>query len=69
MRRQHDQTYGCDHDTEVSRDHIGLRRTHPRETVAKLIAHADMRVLTDTGELIRELELDSTRDYQPQEHS
>jgi transposase InsO family protein len=46
--------------------HIGLGRRHANQTVALLIAGRDIRVLTDTGELLRELELDPTRDYQPQ---
>jgi transposase InsO family protein len=46
--------------------HIGLGRRHAAQTVAVLIAGRHIRVLTDTGQLIRELELDPTRDYQPQ---
>jgi transposase InsO family protein len=46
--------------------HIGLGRRHAGHAVAVLIAGRDIRILTDTGELIRELELDPTRDYQPQ---
>ena len=46
--------------------HIGLGRTHAGQTVAVLVAGRDIRVLTDTGELIRALTLDPTRDYQPQ---
>jgi transposase InsO family protein len=47
--------------------HIGLGRRYARTTIAVLIAGRHIRVLTDTGELIRELELDPTRDYQPQQ--
>jgi transposase InsO family protein len=46
--------------------HIGLGRTHAGQTVAVLVAGRDIRVLTETGELIRSLTLDPTRDYQPQ---
>jgi transposase InsO family protein len=46
--------------------HIGLGRRHAGQTVAVLIAGRDIRVLNDTGELIRELVLDPTRDYQAQ---
>jgi transposase InsO family protein len=46
--------------------HIGLGRAHAGQTVAVLIAGRDIRVLTETGELIRALTLDPTRDYQPQ---
>jgi len=46
--------------------HIGLGRRHAGQTVAVLIAGRDIRVLNDTGELIRQLVLDPTRDYQAQ---
>jgi transposase InsO family protein len=46
--------------------HIGLGRKHAGRTVAVLIAGRDIRVLDNTGQLIRQLELDPTRDYQPQ---
>ena len=46
--------------------HIGLGRRYAGQTVAVLIAGRDIRVLTGTGELIRQLILDPTRDYQPQ---
>jgi transposase InsO family protein len=46
--------------------HIGLGRTHKGRTVAVLTAGTDIRVLTETGELIRALTLDTTRDYQAQ---
>jgi hypothetical protein len=45
--------------------HIGLGRRHAGQTVAVLIAGRHIRVLTDTGQLIRELGLDPNRDYQP----
>ena len=46
--------------------HIGLGRRHAGRTVAVLIAGPDIRVLTNDGRVIRELTLDPTRDYQPQ---
>jgi transposase InsO family protein len=46
--------------------HIGLGRAHAGQTVAVLVAGRDIRVLTDTGQLIRALTLDPNRDYQPQ---
>lgn len=48
--------------------HIGLGRTHAVKTVAVLVAGRNIRVLSTDGTLIRELELDPARDYQPQHH-
>ena len=45
--------------------HIGLGRAHAGTRVVLLIADRDIRVITQDGELIRHLELDPTRDYQP----
>jgi transposase InsO family protein len=46
--------------------HIGIGRTHARTPVILLIAHLDIRVIhAATGELLRHLTLDPTRDYQP----
>jgi hypothetical protein len=46
--------------------HIGLGRAHKGQAVKLLVADLDIRVLAaDTGELIRRLTLDPTRDYQP----
>ncbi len=47
--------------------HIGLGRRHAGQTVAVLIAGHDIRVLNETGELIRQLVLDPIRDYQAQQ--
>jgi transposase InsO family protein len=48
--------------------HIGLGRTHARTHVILLIQDLRIRVIhTTTGEILRELTLDPTRDYQPQE--
>lgn len=47
--------------------HIGIGRAHKHERVRILIHNLDIRVInTTTGELLRELTLDPTRDYQPQ---
>jgi transposase InsO family protein len=46
--------------------HIGLGRRHAQQPVAILIAGRDIRVLTENGQLLRQLVLDPTRDYQPQ---
>ena len=46
--------------------HIGLGREHARTRVVILIADTHVRVVdATTGELLRELILDPTRDYQP----
>ena len=47
--------------------HIGIGRAHKRERVRVLIHNLDIRIINpSTGELLRELTLDPTRDYQPQ---
>jgi transposase InsO family protein len=47
--------------------HIGIGRTHVRTHVIMLIQDLNIRVIAAaTGELLRELTLDPTRDYQPQ---
>jgi transposase InsO family protein len=52
------------HDSRLH--HIGLGRAHKGRAVKLLIADREIRVLaSDTGELIRQLTLDPTRDYQP----
>ena len=46
--------------------HIGVGRTHARTHVLMLIADLDVRIINaTTGELIRQLTIDPTRDYQP----
>ena len=46
--------------------HIGIGRAHARTHVILLIVDRDIRIINaDTGELLRELVLDPTRDYQP----
>lgn len=47
--------------------HIGIGRTHKGTRVKILIHDRHIRILsTETGQLLRELILDPTRDYQPQ---
>jgi transposase InsO family protein len=43
--------------------HIGLGRRHAGTRVLLLVADLEVRVITDDGELLRELTLDPTRDY------
>jgi transposase InsO family protein len=46
--------------------HIGIGRTHARTHVLLLVQDRHIRVINErTGELLRELVLDPTRDYQP----
>lgn len=45
--------------------HIGIGRAHKGRQVKLLIADQNIRVITTDGELIRDLTLDPTRDYQP----
>jgi transposase InsO family protein len=52
------------HDSKLH--HIGLGRAHKGKPIKLLVADRDIRVLdAHTGELIRRLILDPTRDYQP----
>ncbi len=47
--------------------HIGIGRTHARTPVIILAHDLDIRVINaTTGELLRELTIDTSRDYQPQ---
>jgi transposase InsO family protein len=47
--------------------HIGIGRTHARTHVTVLVADLEIRIINAvTGELLRELTLDPSRDYQPQ---
>jgi transposase InsO family protein len=45
--------------------HIGLGRAHTGRAVKLLVADQSVRVIDSNGELIRELTLDPSRDYQP----
>jgi hypothetical protein len=46
--------------------HIGLGARHRGTPIVLLIADRDVRIVTADGELLRELVLDPTRDYQRQ---
>lgn len=46
--------------------HLGIGRAHAGKRVTLLVADLHIRVITDDGELLRELTLDPSRDYQPQ---
>lgn len=46
--------------------HIGIGRRHAGTRVLVLAHDLHIRVLTEHGELLRELTLNPTRDYQPQ---
>jgi transposase InsO family protein len=49
--------------------HIGIGRTHARTHVILLVHDLHVRVVNAvTGELLRELHIDPTRDYQPRGH-
>jgi phosphoribosyl 1,2-cyclic phosphodiesterase len=46
--------------------HIGIGRAHKNRAIKLLIADQNIRIIdANTGQLIRELTLDPTRDYQP----
>ena len=55
------------HDSRLH--HIGLGRRHAGARVLVLVHDLEVRVLTEDGELIRELTLDPGRDYQRQRKS
>lgn len=44
--------------------HIGIGRDHSRKRVLMLIADLNIRIITPQGELLRQLTLDPTKDYQ-----
>ena len=44
--------------------HIGIGRAHIGTRVLLLVHDLDVRVITEDGELLRQLTLDPTRDYQ-----
>ena len=46
--------------------HIGVGRRHAGQHVRILVRELHVRVITEDGELLRELVLDPSRDYQPQ---
>ncbi len=46
--------------------HIGVGRAHAGRAVEMLVADRDVRIIdADTGELIRSVTIDPTKDYQP----
>jgi hypothetical protein len=46
--------------------HIGIGRAHGNKPIVILVAGLDIRIIdATTGELLRHLTLDPTRDYQP----
>lgn len=46
--------------------HIGIGRRHAGTPVLILAQDLHIRVVTNRGQLLRDLTLDPTRDYQPQ---
>ena len=46
--------------------HIGVGRRHAGTDILVLVHDRHVRVLTHDGELLRELQLDPSKDYQPQ---
>ncbi|MGH2583344.1 MAG: hypothetical protein ACRDJE_00345 [Dehalococcoidia bacterium] len=46
--------------------HIGVGRRHKGTRVILLVDGLEVRVVSEAGELLRELTLDPSRDYQPQ---
>jgi Integrase core domain len=68
-RVRHDVIDGCGrltlrHNSQLH--HIGIGRRHARRRVLLLIKDLHVRVTTTDGELLRDFELDPTRNYQPQ---
>ena len=45
--------------------HIGIGRAHAGTRVLVLVNDLDVRVITEDGELLRQLTIDPTKDYQP----
>ena len=45
--------------------HIGVGRVHAGVTVLLLVDDLDVRVITEDGELLRQLTIDPTKTYQP----
>jgi len=60
---RHDRKVTLRHDSKLH--HIGLGRAHKGKSIKLLVADQDIRVIdARTGELIRALTLDPSRDYQ-----
>jgi transposase InsO family protein len=49
--------------------HIGIGRAHAGTRVLVLVQDLDVRVVTEDGELLRQLTIDPTKDYQPRGRS
>lgn len=47
-------------------NHIGVGRAHNRKHVLILVKDLHVRITTSNGEILRDFQLDPTRDYQPQ---
>ncbi len=47
--------------------HIGIGRAYKGQRIVLLVAGRDIRILTEDGELLRQLKLDPNRSYQPLE--
>lgn len=45
--------------------HIGMGRARKGTRIILLVAGRNIRIITTEGELLRNFELDPTRDYQP----
>jgi transposase InsO family protein len=45
--------------------HIGVGRAHKGTRVLLLVADLEVRIITEAGELLRQLTIDPSRDYQP----
>ena len=54
------------HNSRLHHIDLGRRHAGTRVLVLVLVHDLDIRVLTTDGELLRELTLDPSRDYQPQ---
>ncbi len=45
--------------------HVGIGRPYAGTRIVLLVHELEVRIITDDGELLRDLTLDPTRDYQP----
>jgi len=65
VRHDHVDKTGCvtlRHESQLR--HIGIGRAHKGQRVLLLVADGDVRVVSEDGQLIRQLVIDPTRDYQ-----
>jgi hypothetical protein len=63
-RPYHPQTCGVRHNSRLH--HIGIGRRHAGTTVLILVHDQHVRIITSSGQLLRDFQLDPNRDYQPQ---